>query len=77
MFGSALCGSAQNMTWLIAARAIQGIGAGSIIQLTQITIADIVALKDRGKYSGYIGATWGIASVVGPLMGGALTERVS
>lgn len=45
-FGSAMCGAAQNMTWLIVCRAIQGIGGGGIIQLVMITISDIVPLKE-------------------------------
>ncbi|THH13934.1 hypothetical protein EW146_g6336 [Bondarzewia mesenterica] len=61
LIGSALCGAAQNMIWLIVCRAIQGIGGGGIIQLVQITISDIVSLEDRGKFGGALGATWGIA----------------
>ncbi|KAJ7209100.1 major facilitator superfamily domain-containing protein [Mycena rebaudengoi] len=77
LVGSALCGAAKSMTWLILARALQGIGGGGIQQLVQIVIGDIVSLEDRGTYGAFIGAMWGIAGVVGPLVGGALTDHVS
>lgn len=77
LFGSAMCGAAQSMTWLCVCRGVQGIGGGGIISLVQITISDIVPLAKRGTYGGIIGATYGIASLLGPLIGGLLTDKIS
>lgn len=74
MAASALCGAAQNMTWLIAARAVQGIGGGALVSMTQITIGDVVSLEKRAQFQGLIGATFGIAAVLGPVLGGLLTQ---
>ncbi|WVW86801.1 hypothetical protein I302_108856 [Kwoniella bestiolae CBS 10118] len=79
---SALCGAAKSSSWLIIARAFQGIGGGSIIGLTPHLIlvhmiADIVPLHQRGTYQGFMGSAWGIAAVLGPILGGVLTEKAS
>ncbi|CAG8505430.1 2504_t:CDS:2 [Ambispora leptoticha] len=75
--GSLLCGISQNMTMMIISRAISGLGGGGMFSLCMIIIADIVPLRERGKYMGIIGATYAIASVVGPLMGGAFTDHLT
>jgi len=77
LIGSALCGQAGSMTELIAFRAVQGLGAGGLIVLTQSVIGDIVPPRDRGKYQGLFGAVFGVASVAGPLLGGAIVQTVS
>lgn len=71
---SALCGAAQNVEWLIACRAIQGLGGGTIMGMTSIIVSDIVPLEKRGSYQGFMGAAWGVAAVVGPILGGAFTH---
>ncbi|KAI0341072.1 iron permease [Trametopsis cervina] len=73
--GSALCGAAQSMEWLIAARTVQGIGGGAIQSLTSIILSDMVSLSERATYNGLIGLTWGFACAMGPLIGGALAQR--
>ncbi len=77
MAGSALAGAATGFWWLVAARAVQGLGMGFIIPLAQTIIGDIVSARERGKYQGYIGAVFGLASVGGPLLGGWITDNFS
>ena len=75
--GSALCGAAQSMGQLIAFRALQGIGAGGLIPLSQAAIADLFPPRERGRYQGYVSGMWAIAAVAGPLLGGTLSDHAS
>ena len=75
--GSALSGLSQNMTELIAFRGIQGIGAGSLFPIALAVIGDLFTPAERGKYQGLFGAVFGIAFIVGPLVGGFLTENIA
>ncbi|MFC6171192.1 MDR family MFS transporter [Loigolactobacillus jiayinensis] len=77
IIGSALCGFAQNMMTLIIFRALQGIGAGAIMPVSFTIIADIYPLQKRAKVLGFNSSAWGIASVVAPLLGGFIVERLS
>src|SRR4051812_19253318 len=74
---SALCGAAQDMTQLIVLRLIQGSAAGGLMALAMATVGDLVSPRERGRYQGYIAATFAVAPVVGPLLGGALVEGAS
>src|SRR4051794_3735454 len=75
--GSALCGLAQGMTELILFRAIQGLGGGGLMVTAQAAVGDIVSPRERGRYQGLFGAVFGVATVIGPLLGGFFVEHLS
>jgi EmrB/QacA subfamily drug resistance transporter len=72
--GSALAGLSQSMSWLIGARVVTGLGVGGVMALIQIIIASMVSPRERGRYSGYIGASFGLATLLGPLVGGLVVD---
>jgi EmrB/QacA subfamily drug resistance transporter len=75
--GSFLAGFSQNMAMLIGSRAIQGLGIGGLMALGQAIIGDIVSPRERGRYQGYMGSAFGLATVLGPLIGGVIVEHLS
>lgn len=77
LVGSTVCGAAPNMTAVIVGRSIQGVGAGGILALVEIIIADLIPLRIRGPYYSLMGSMWAIGGACGPLMGGGFTSRVS
>jgi EmrB/QacA subfamily drug resistance transporter len=77
MAGSMLAGLSQNMTQLIVFRAVQGAGAGGLLVGAQAIIGDVVPPRDRGRYTGLIGAVFGVASVIGPLAGGFIVDNLA
>ncbi|MEO8743817.1 MAG: MDR family MFS transporter [Candidatus Dormiibacterota bacterium] len=75
--GSALCGIAPNFWFLVFARFVQGAGMGFIMPLSQAIIGDIISPRERGKYQGLMGASFGVASIIGPAAGGFITDHFS
>jgi EmrB/QacA subfamily drug resistance transporter len=77
LLGSVLCGAAWSMPVLIAARAVQGIGAGAVQPISMTMVGDMYSVAERAKVQGYLASVWAIASVVGPTLGGVFAEYLS
>ncbi|GAB2535336.1 MDR family MFS transporter [Brachybacterium huguangmaarense] len=76
MLGSVLAGLSQGFWFLVFARAVQGLGMGTLMPLSQTIIGDIIPPRQRGKYQGIMGAVFGVTSVAGPLIGGLVTDNL-
>ncbi len=77
LLGSALSGASQSMNQLIAFRALQGIGAGALMPIAIAIIGDLFTPRERGKWQGLTGAVWGLSAIIGPTLGGWITENTS
>lgn len=75
--GSMLCGTSETMGQLITWRALQGVGGGGLMVLSQAIIGDVVSPRERGRYQGLFGAVFGVSSVAGPLLGGWFVDNLS
>ncbi len=77
LIGSVLAGTSQTMNQLIAFRAVQGLGGGVIMANSFVAIADLFPPETRGKYQGFVGVVFGMSSVIGPTLGGFITDNLS
>ncbi|MBI4240484.1 MAG: MFS transporter [Candidatus Rokubacteria bacterium] len=77
LVGSALCGLSRSMAQLVLFRALQGLGAGSLITIGMTVVGDLYELERRARMQGYFSGVWGVASLMGPLLGGLLADHVS
>jgi EmrB/QacA subfamily drug resistance transporter len=77
LMGSVLCGLAWNMVALIAFRGLQGLGAGAIQPITQTIVGDLYSVRERASIQGYLASVWGVSALVGPAIGGLLSQYAS
>ena len=77
LIGSALSGASQSMNQLIAFRALQGIGAGALMPIAIAIVGDLFTPRERGKWQGVTGGVWGISAIIGPTLGGWITQNAS
>lgn len=77
LIGSILCGQSQNMTELILFRGLQGLGAGALFPISLAVIGDMFTARERGRYQGLFGAVFGLSFLLGPFIGGWITDNVS
>src|SRR4051812_19765614 len=77
LLGSVLCGAAWSMLTLIVFRAVQGIGAGAIQPMSMTIIGDLYSVEERARVQGYVAGVWGVASVIGPTLGGVFADYLS
>ncbi len=77
LIGSALSGASQSMNQLIAFRALQGVGAGALMPIAIAIVGDLFTPRERGKWQGLTGGVWGISAIIGPTLGGWITQNAS
>jgi len=77
LIGSVLCGAAWDMPTLIAARVVQGLGAGAVLPMSMTIIGDLYSVSERARVQGYTASVWGISAIVGPALGGLFSDYLS